>query len=146
MISDIKCKTLPAIARVVGLSNEQRLLHFLTKFPGKIEQLRQQRLRLILQVLIGREITLIIDETGERKKGETTDYVKRQYIGNLGKIENGIAAVTADGLLEGITFPLIFEVYKPKERLREREPYLSKSHIAVEMIRYLPKIGLRQKC
>ena len=145
MISDIKCKTLPAIARVVGLSNEQRLLHFLTKFPGKIEQLRQQRLRLILQVLIGREITLIIDETGERKKGETTDYVKRQYIGNLGKIENGIVAVTADGLLEGITFPLIFEVYKPKESLREGEPYLSKPHIAVEMIRYLPKIGLRFK-
>jgi SRSO17 transposase len=30
---------------------------------------------------------------------------------NLGKIENGIVAVTAYGLLEGITFPLIFEVY-----------------------------------
>jgi len=28
------------------------------------------------------------------KKGQHTDYVKRQYIGNLGKIENGIAAVT----------------------------------------------------
>jgi SRSO17 transposase len=48
--------------------------------------------------LAGREITLIIDETGDRKKGETTDYVKRQYIGKLGKIENGIVAVTAYGL------------------------------------------------
>jgi len=28
MISDIKRKTLPAISRVVGLSNEQGLLHF----------------------------------------------------------------------------------------------------------------------
>jgi SRSO17 transposase len=145
MISDIKRKTLPAIARVVGLSNEQGLLHFLTESPWKIEQLRQQRLRLILQVLADREITLIIDETGDRKKGETTDYVKRQYIGNLGKIENGIVAVTAYGLLEGMTFPLIFEVYKPKERLREGEPYLSKPHIAVEMIRYLREIGVRFK-
>jgi len=51
MISDIKRKTLPAIAGVVGLSNEEGLLHFLTESPGKIEQLRQQRLRLILQVL-----------------------------------------------------------------------------------------------
>ena len=83
MISDIKRKTLPAIARVVGLSNEQGLLHFLTQSPWKVEQLRQTRLKLILQVLAGREITLIIDETGDRKKGETTDYVKRQYIGNL---------------------------------------------------------------
>jgi SRSO17 transposase len=145
MISDIKRKTLPAIARVVGLSNEQGLLHFLTESPWKIEQLRQQRLRLILQVLADREITLIIDETGDRKKGETTDYVKRQYIGNLGKIENGIVAVTAYGLLEGMTFPLIFEVYKPKERLREGEPYLSKPKSAVEMIRYLREIGLRFK-
>ena len=95
MISDIKRKTLPAIARVVGLSNEQGLLHFLTQSPWKVEQLRQTRLKLILQVLAGREITLIIDETGERKKGETTDYVKRQYIENLGKIENGIVAVIA---------------------------------------------------
>ena len=44
MISDIKCKMLPAKARVVGLRNEQGLLHFLTEFPWKIEQLRQQRL------------------------------------------------------------------------------------------------------
>jgi len=30
----------------------------------------------------------IIDETGDRKKGDTTDYVKRQYI-EFRKIENG---------------------------------------------------------
>ena len=145
MISDIKRKTLPAISRIVGLSNEQGLLHFLTESPWKLEQLRLARLRLILQVLAGREITLIIDETGERKKGSTTDYVKRQYIGNLGKIENGIVAVTAYGLLEGMTFPLVFEVYKPKERLLEGDTYLSKSKIAVEMIRYLQKLGFRFK-
>ena len=69
MISDIKRKTLPAIARIVGLMNEQGLLHFLTKSPWKLEQLRQTRLKLILQVLAGRGITLIIDETGDIKKG-----------------------------------------------------------------------------
>src|SRR4028118_2096201 len=119
MISDIKRKTLPAIARVVGLSNEQGLLHFLTESPWRIELLRQQRLRLIVQVLADREITIIIDETGEEKKGETTDYVKRQYIGNLGKIENGIVAVTAYEIMAEITFPLMFEVYKPKAQLKQ---------------------------
>ncbi len=34
-----------------------------------------------------REIILCIDETGERKKGKTTDYVTRQYIGNLVSIQ-----------------------------------------------------------
>jgi len=145
MISDLKRKTLPGIARVVGLSNEQGLLHFLKESPWECEELRQARLRLILQVLAGREITLIIDETGDRKKGKTTDYVKRQYIGNLGKIENGIVAVTAYGLLEGMTFPLIFEVYKPKERLREGDTYLSKPKLAVSMIRYLQEVGFKFK-
>lgn len=145
MISDIKRKTLPAISRVVGLSNEQGLLHFLTQSPWQLEQLRQARLKLILQVLAGREITLIIDETGDRKKGSTTDYVKRQYIGNLGKIESGIVAVTAYGLWEGMTFPLLFEVYKPKERLLQGDRYLSKPKIAVEMIRYLQNQGFKFK-
>lgn len=113
MISDIKRKSLPAIAKVVGLDNEQSLHHFLTESPWQVKDLREQRLRLIIQVLQGREILLIIDETGDRKKGKKTDYVKRQYIGNIGKVENGIVAVTAYGLLEGMTFPLIFEVYKP---------------------------------
>jgi SRSO17 transposase len=109
MLADIKRKSLPAIARVAGLEQEQSLHHFLTVSPWQVEQLREQRLKLILQVLEEREIILIIDETGDRKKGNNTDYVKRQYIGNLGKIENGIVAVTAYGVIEGITLPLTNE-------------------------------------
>jgi len=141
MISDIKRKTLPAIARTVGLSNEQGLLHFLTESPWKSELLRLARLRLILQVLSGREIVLIIAQTGDAKKGDTTDYVKPQYIGNLGKVENGIVAVTAYGLFEGMTFPLTFEVYKPKQRLLPDDVYLSKPQIAAIMIRELQAMG-----
>ena len=123
MISEIKRKSLPEIASLVGLENEQSLLHFLTESPWQVEDLREQRLKLILQVLRGREINLIIDETGDRKKGNKTAYVKRQYIGNLGKVENGIVAVTAYGLIEGMTFPFIFEVYKPMYGLRNWVEY-----------------------
>jgi len=143
MISDIKRKTLPAIARVAGLDNEQGLLHFLTESPWSVKALRLARLNLILKVLAGREINLIIDETGDRKKGQHTDYVKRQYIGNLGKIENGIVAVTAYGFVEGITLPLTFEVYRPKERLKEGDIYRSKPEIAAQMIRDLKAMGFR---
>lgn len=54
MISEVKRKTLPEIARVVGLNNEQGLLHFLTEWPWGIEKLREARLKLILEVLAGR--------------------------------------------------------------------------------------------
>ncbi len=56
----------------MGLSNEQGLLHFLTEHKRKVEQLREARLKLILQVLAGQEILLMIDETGDRKKGDIT--------------------------------------------------------------------------
>ncbi len=145
MISDTKRKSLPAIAKVVGLRNEQGLLHFLSESPWNASDLREKRLKLILFVLQGREISLIIDETGDRKKGDATDYVSRQYIGNLGKIENGIVAVTAYGLLEGMTFPLTFEVYKSKQRLLPGDTYQSKPQIATSMIRYLREMGFKFK-
>lgn len=145
MISEIKRKTLPAIAKAVGLNNEQGLLHFLTESPWQVKKLRDARLKLILQALAGREIELIIDETGDKKKGRATSYVKRQYIGNLGKIENGIVAVTAYGLLEGMTFPLLFRVYKPRERLLPEDTYLSKPQIAALMIRELQSMGFHFK-
>jgi SRSO17 transposase len=98
IISDIKRKTLPSIAKAIGLDNHQALHHFLTQSPWDVKELSQQRLELILYVLQGRPIVLIIDETGDQKKGEATDYVKRQYMGNLGKTDNGIVAVTAYGV------------------------------------------------
>jgi SRSO17 transposase len=54
---------------------------------------RQQRIELIKLALKEREIILCIDETGDKKKGKSTDYVARQYIGNLGKTENGIVSI-----------------------------------------------------
>ena len=124
-VSDLKRKTLPEIARIVGLDNQQGLHHFLTLSPWSVEKLRTLRLELILQVLKGKPIILIIDAPGDKKKGNKTDYVKRQYIGSLGKTENGIVVVTAYGVFCGITFPLLFEVYKPKERLKPGEQWLS---------------------
>ncbi len=117
--------------------------HFLTTSPWNIEKLRVLRLKLILQVLNGRPIILIIDETGDRKKGNKTDYVKRQYIGNLGKVENGIVSVTAYGVFCGMTFPLLFEIYKPRERLKPEDKYLTKPQIAAILMRKLKSMGYK---
>lgn len=143
IMSDMKRKSLPAIARVVGLDNHQPLHHFLTEWPWEIQELRKRRLELILQVLKGKPIILVIDETGDKKKGNKTDYVKRQYIGNLGKTDNGIVGVTAYGIFCGMTFPLLFEVYKPKERLQAVDKYSTKPEIAAFLIRKLKELGFK---
>jgi SRSO17 transposase len=143
LISNLKRKSLPEIAKIVGLENEQGLHHFLTESPWSASQLEARRLEIILKVLEGREIDVIIDETGDRKKGKSTDYVKRQYLGNLGKIDNGIVSVNAYGYAEGVTFPLKCKVYKPKERLKEGDKYQSKPEIGSEIIRELKSLGFR---
>lgn len=68
MLSDIKRKSLPAIAESVGLENEQGLLHFITDSPWQSKELEKRRLNIMLKVLEGREIVVIVDETGDKKR------------------------------------------------------------------------------
>lgn len=63
--------------------------------------------------------------------------MKRQYIGNLGKTDNGIVVVTAYCVFCGMTFPLLFEVYKPRERLQPEDKYRTKPEIAALLIKKL---------
>ena len=141
MISGIKRKSLPAIAQAVGLPNGQGLHHFMSNSPWSITEFREARLALIFSVLQGEKFFLLIDDTGDRKRGDKTDYVQRQWIGNLGKVENGIVAVTAYAVVKDMTIPLTFEVYKPESRLKDGEVYQTKTQIAVKMIAELKKIG-----
>ncbi len=55
LLSDIKRKTLPAIAKIVGLRNEQCLHHFLSESPWQVDQLEQRRLQIIKNLRVSRE-------------------------------------------------------------------------------------------
>lgn len=85
----------------------------------------------------------MIDETGDRKKGQATDYVAKQYIGNIGKTANGIVSVNAYGVIGTITYPLLFKVFKPKGRLHPEDEYHTKIQLAVEIIETLQQWGFQ---
>ncbi|GHO79308.1 DDE transposase [Ktedonobacter sp. SOSP1-85] len=143
LLSEMKRKTLPAIARSCGDIDAQGLHHFVANTPWDVEAIRTRRLQLLRQALDGRSFVLCIDETGDKKKGKTTDYVASQYIGNLGKIENGIVSVNAYGVLDRMTFPLLFRVFKPDKRLKGEEQYKTKPELAVEIIEELQAWGFQ---
>jgi len=84
---------------------------------------------------------LVID--GRPEKGITL-ITWNDSISVTGKIENGIVAVTAYGVVDHITLPL-FKVYKPKERLKALDVYRSKPQIAAQMMRELQAMGFRFK-
>lgn len=137
LIAEIPRKSLPAIAQTVGLPNGQSLHHFLSDSPWRVEAFRQRRLSILQRTLHGRSFVLCIDETGDKKKGRTTDYVARQYLGRLGKIDAGLVSVNAYGVLEGITFPLMFEVFKPRPSLKATDGYRTKPQLALQLLREL---------
>lgn len=105
--------------------------------------MRKRRLALILQQLNAQAITLVMDETGDRKKGNTTDYVAQQSIGNLGKIESGTVSVNADGMVGQLTFRLLFKVSKPKHRLKPGEVCQTKLQLAQSIIEELVELGFK---
>lgn len=141
MLSQLPRKTLPEIAKLVGLKDGQSLHHFLRDGVWNVETLRNKRLKLIHQWIGKQSIILCIDETGDVKKGTATDYVAKQYIGNLGQTKNGIVSVNVDGIVDGITYPLLFKIFKPKSRLKPTDEYKTKPQLAAEMIRQLQSFG-----
>ena len=141
IIAPIPRKSLPEIAKVVGINSAPSLHHFMANAPWSAAELRKRRLKIMQEALQGESITVIIDETGDRKKGNKTDYVARQYLGSIGKVDRGIVSVNAYGLWRQITFPLLFQVFKPKGTLKEGDKYKTKITIATEMITELVQLG-----
>ena len=142
LLAETKRKSLPRLAKTAK-ADAQALHHFLANADWSVEDLRDRRLGVLRTALAGRPCVLCIDETGDRKKGKTTDYVAHQYIGNVGGLANGVVSVNAYGILDGTPFPLAFRVYKPKSRLKPGDVFTSKPQLAVELIQELLALGFQ---
>lgn len=141
ILSQLPRKSLPEIAKIVGLKDGQSLHHFLRDGSWETEQVQHKRLELTKAVIGTRAIILCIDETGDAKQGRATDYVTKQYIGNLGQTANGIVSVNAYAVVDDITYPLLFKIFKPKSRLKPGDDYKTKPQLAAEIIAELKAFG-----
>ena len=143
LLSELPRKSLPNIAKAVGLSNSQSLHHFLQHSTWEHPALSSARLQLILQLIGEQEIIVCIDETGDLKKGKATDYVSKQYIGNLGKTARGIVSVNAYAVVGVITYPLLVKIFKPRGCLLPGDIYKTKPQLAVEILQELKALGFK---
>src|ERR671911_235775 len=107
-------KTLTALAGaepVVGAQHKavQGLQWFVSEAPWDADQVNQRRVQLLLGDPATRphdQGVLVIDDTGDRKAGTATAHVARQYLGSVGKTDNGIVAVTQLWGREGVSRPV----------------------------------------
>ncbi len=137
----------------VGVEYEP-LHHFMTDSPWSYHQINERRLQIISQcrqTKISCSFSLIVDDSGHRKSGNFTDCVGRQYIGEIGKTENGNVIVTTH-IYDGIrSFPLDVELYQKAENFEQGEEdplFQKKPEIAIKLIEkclernYVPEVVL----
>jgi hypothetical protein len=89
---------------------------------------------------------LVVDDTGDRKDGTRTGHVARQYLGSVGKIDNGIVAVTSLWADDRCYWPVHAVPYTPASRLPggERDPgFKTKPQLAMELVRAARQAGIR---
>jgi SRSO17 transposase len=96
-------KTLTALAGAEPVvaarsSGVQRLQFFLSEAPWDAQAINTRRLALFLSdpaTVPHAEGVLVIDDSGDRKAGTHTAHVARQWLGSVGKVDNGIVAVSS---------------------------------------------------
>jgi hypothetical protein len=146
-------KTLTALAGaepVVGAQHKavQGLQWFLTESSWDHERVNQRR----LELLLGDPATaphdqgvLVIDDTGDRKAGTHTAHVARQYLGSVGKTDNGIVAVSSLWADERVYWPAHVVPYTPACRLPKgkRDPgFRTKPQQAAALIDAAQQAGI----
>ena len=105
-------------ARIPGVTQEG-VYHFLARSPWSAEELDRARVSDALERTgcKGMPVDVIIDECGWRKKGRLSVGAARQYLGSLGKVDNGQVIVslhlTCDGAFD---VPGPAELYMPTKQ------------------------------
>ena len=138
-------KTLTGLANTepgVGSTHPrvQGLQWFLSESTWDPQEVNSRRLELLradpATAPDGRGV-LVIDEHGDRKWGDKTAHVGRQYLANIGKIDSGVVSVTTLWADEHVYYPLHVEPYTPAHHFEggKADPaFRTKLGIAVELV------------
>jgi hypothetical protein len=138
-------KTLTALAHtepIVGAqaAPAQRLQWFLSESTwdaDAVNACRLATLRTLPATAADADGALVIDETGDRKDGTKTAHVGRQYLGSIGKIDNGVVSVGALWADERVYYPVDVEPYTPAHwftRGKNDPAFRTKPQIALALV------------
>jgi SRSO17 transposase len=114
---DERNKTLTAVANTEPAIGSQRkeaqsLQWFLAESSWKPEEVNRRRVELMLEDPKTAPVdssVLVIIETGDRKDGNASAHVGKQYRGGIGKLANGVVSVSFVYADERLYYPLEVE-------------------------------------
>nr|WP_236072254.1 transposase [Streptomyces polyasparticus] len=119
-------KTLTCLAGVEPVTGSkdaavQRLQFFLSESTWDAAKINDRRLELIRAdpaTAPHDRGVLVIDDSGDRKDGTATAHVGRQWLGRLGRTDNGIVTVTTTWTDGRVYCPLHAQPYTPAHHFR----------------------------
>jgi SRSO17 transposase len=133
-------KTLVELAAIVPGARRQALHHFMHDAPWDAEALNRRRLHVWqAHPSLGPHAqgVLIVDETGDPKRGHGIVLAAQQYLGKLGHVANGVVAVTSHWTDGTRHVPLGVTAYRPGNRLPKGKAdpaFHTKPELAWELI------------
>ena len=93
LLSDLPRKNCWTIAEWVGEATPDAMHHLLSRAKWDADAVRDDVRDYVVEHLHDERAVLVVDETGDVKKGAGTVGVQRQYTGTAGRIENAQVAV-----------------------------------------------------
>ena len=88
LLSDLGRKNCWTLSERSGHASPDRLQHLLGRAKWDADEVRDDLRSYVVDHLGDDEAVLVVDETGDVKKGDRTVGVQRQYTGTAGRIEN----------------------------------------------------------
>ncbi len=126
----------------------QRLQFFLSESTWDHKQVNARRVELLLADPATAPHpggVLVIDDSGDRKDGKATAHIGRQWLGRLGKTDNGIVTVTTCWADENLYYPLHAVPYSPAHHFpkgKSDPDFRTKLQIAAELARTAKAAGV----
>jgi SRSO17 transposase len=93
LLSDLPRKNCWTLAEHAGDATPYGLQHLLSRAKWDADAVRDDLRGFVVEELHDKDAVLVVDETGDLKKGTATVGVQRQYTGTAGRIENSQIAV-----------------------------------------------------
>jgi hypothetical protein len=126
----------------------QGLQWFLTESSWDHERVNARRLQLLREdpaTAPHDQGVLVLDDSGDRKAGTKTAHVARQYLGSVGKTDNGIVAVTSLWADERVYWPAHVIPYTPASRLPKGKSdpgFRTKPQLAAALVQAARQAGI----